>query len=168
MRRITSHAKSGLFLTEMIMCLLFLGLSCAICLRLFSAAYLLREEARTNNHIQELLITTSEILEGWDGDPDSFLRQLSTADLSITKAFSESDLTENDPEKHTAFKGSFEASFSRKWVPSSQEKAYYLMKAVLEQAELENTLELSFYRVGKEKEKDLPFFQSSVSFPSFS
>ncbi len=167
MRRITNHAKSGLFLIEMIMCLLFLGLCCAVCLRLFAAAYLLREEARTNNHIQEIMITASEILEGWSGDPDSFLEELSRSELIVVSSWNEDSRQEKDSGSDSSFTGSFETFYDRKWNPSSKEDAVYQFDAALRLTELEKTLELSFSRPGTEEEETLPFYQSAVSFPAF-
>jgi hypothetical protein len=65
------HSKNSLFLVELIFSLLFLSLSCAICLQVFAAAYTNRMEARQWNHIQELTTTAGEALEGWDGSEDS-------------------------------------------------------------------------------------------------
>ena len=42
MKKITTHSKSGLFLMEMIFVLLFLGLTCGVCVRLFAASYMAR------------------------------------------------------------------------------------------------------------------------------
>ena len=46
MKNFTTHSKSGLFLMEMIFVLLFLGLTCGICVRLFAASYQSRQKAR--------------------------------------------------------------------------------------------------------------------------
>lgn len=165
MRRITSHAKSGLFLIEMIMCLLFLGLSCSICLRFFSAAYLLREEARTNNHIQELVITTSEILEAWEGEEGTYLELLSGAGLSLDPSRTVEPPVLPSSEAGSSPQESFSCFFSRAWEPSSPEEAYYRMQAVLTRSDLEKNLDLSFYRVKEEEEP--AFYQNSVSFPAF-
>ena len=58
MKKITTHSKSGLFLMEMIFVLLFLGLTCGVCVRLFAASYMARVHAREDSHIQELQIRT--------------------------------------------------------------------------------------------------------------
>ena len=52
MKKITTHSKSGLFLMEMIFVLLFLGLTCGVCVRLFAASYMARVHAREDSHIQ--------------------------------------------------------------------------------------------------------------------
>ena len=67
MKKITTHSKSGLFLMEMIFVLLFLGLTCGVCVRLFAASYMARVHAREDSHIQELITSAGEILEGTDG-----------------------------------------------------------------------------------------------------
>ena len=54
MKKITTHSKSGLFLMEMIFVLLFLGLTCGVCVRLFAASYMARVHAREDSHIQAL------------------------------------------------------------------------------------------------------------------
>ncbi|MFR1009895.1 MAG: hypothetical protein ACLSGA_10260 [Ruminococcus sp.] len=63
MKKITTHSKSGLFLMEMIFVLLFLGLTCGVCVRLFAASYMARVHAREDSHIQELITSAGEILE---------------------------------------------------------------------------------------------------------
>ena len=73
MKKITTHSKSGLFLMEMIFVLLFLGLTCGVCVRLFAASYMARVHAREDSHIQELITSAGEILEGTDGTVQNFL-----------------------------------------------------------------------------------------------
>ena len=63
MKNFTTHSKSGLFLMEMIFVLLFLGLTCGICVRLFAASYQSRQKAREYDHIQELTTSIGEVLE---------------------------------------------------------------------------------------------------------
>ena len=164
MHKLTNHAKSGLFLMEMIMCLLFLGLACAICLRLFGAAYLLREEARVNNHIQEIIVNTSELLEGWDGSPDTFEDRLRDLGMSA----SGSEVQSKDPDTGTSAAGgeAFQFFYTRRWVPCSLQEAYYAVEAVLFKDRLENTMKLDFYRMeGKDSRGD-SFYHYSVSFPA--
>ena len=74
MKNVTTHSKSGLFLMEMIFVLLFLGLTCGICVRLFAASYTARTKAREYDHIKELTTSAGEILEGTDGSTEAFLR----------------------------------------------------------------------------------------------
>ena len=67
MKKITTHSKSSLFLMEMILSILILALTCTACIRIFAAAKTQRKEARELNHIQELVTSAGETLEGWDG-----------------------------------------------------------------------------------------------------
>ena len=165
MHKLTNHAKSGLFLMEMIMCLLFLGLACAICLRLFGAAYLLREEARLNNHIQEIIVNTSELLEGWDGSPDTFEDRL--RDLGISAA-SVSEVQGIDPDTGIPAENgdTIQFFYTRRWVPCSLQEAYYAVEAVLKKERLENTMNLNFYRTEDKDDGGDPFYHYSVSFPA--
>lgn len=66
-KRIHSRSKSSLFIMEMILSVLFFALACSICLQVAFMSYQTRHEARVLNHIQELSVTCSEILEGWTG-----------------------------------------------------------------------------------------------------
>lgn len=81
MQKITTHSKSGLFLMEMIFVLLFLGLTCGVCVRLFAASYSDRTRAREYNHIQELTTSVGEILEGTSGTADGFYSLCQTEPL---------------------------------------------------------------------------------------
>ena len=74
MKKITTHSKSSLFLMEMILSILILALTCTACIRIFAAAKTQRKEARELNHIQELVTSAGETLEGWDGQLSSFTR----------------------------------------------------------------------------------------------
>lgn len=72
-KQLSSHSKSGLFLMEMIFALLILSLSSSICIQIFAAASLSREQAREYNHIREWNVTAGEFLEGSDGMASEFL-----------------------------------------------------------------------------------------------
>lgn len=76
MRKVTTPSKTGLFLMEMILALLFLSLSCAACIQVFAAARTNRSHSREWNHIQELTISVGEVLEGTDGSADAILTHL--------------------------------------------------------------------------------------------
>lgn len=73
MKPMRQDHKSSLFLLEMIFSILVLALCSAACIRLFAVSWQNRREARAWNHIQELTINFSEILEAGDGSMDSFL-----------------------------------------------------------------------------------------------
>ncbi|MEI3413307.1 MAG: hypothetical protein V8Q57_09065 [Blautia sp.] len=57
----------------MIFVLLFLGLTCGICVRLFAASYQSRQKAWEYDHIQELTTSIGEVLEGSQGHSEDFL-----------------------------------------------------------------------------------------------
>lgn len=82
MKKITTHSRSGLFLTEMILSLLILSLTAAACVQVFSAARTCHREAREWNHIQELTTSAGEILEGSDGSREAFLSLLPGGTIS--------------------------------------------------------------------------------------
>lgn len=73
MKKLITHSKSSLFLIEMILSILILALTCTVCVRIFAAAKTQREEARELNHIQELVTSAGETLEGWNGQLSSFI-----------------------------------------------------------------------------------------------
>ena len=151
MRRLTNHTKTGLFLMEMILCLLFLGLACAICLRLFASAYLLREEARTNNHVEEILITSCELLESWDGDPASYSAGLVKAGLL--------------PEEAKPEKNRIRAAFDRKWTPCPLSEGYYFLNAALSHGSYLNHLALSLQK-SEDKDNLQELYHYEVDMPA--
>lgn len=73
MKQLSYHSKSGLFLMEMIFALLILSISSSICIQIFAAASLSREQAREYNHIREWNVTVGEFLEGSNGTAAEFL-----------------------------------------------------------------------------------------------
>ena len=109
MKKITTHSKSGLFLMEMIFVLLFLGLTCGVCVRLFAASYMARVHAREDSHIQELITSTGEILEGTDGTVQNFLALMPDG---------------------VADQDSICYYFDRHWQNTSEENAFYKMMLV--------------------------------------
>ena len=155
---------------EMILCLLFLGLTCAITLRLFAWAYVMRAEARANNHIQEMTITASEILECWDGSAESFLKALNKAGYEV-----ESGALWKEQEILTEEKGSlpenveaeyvFTAAYDRYWLPCSFEEGVYLMQGECRRDRYENTLDLVFARRNPGSGEAERIRSFSVSFP---
>lgn len=72
MQKLQTHSKSSLFLMEMILAILILALTGTTCIRIFASARLQRQKARELNHIQELITSAGEVLEGWDGNISSF------------------------------------------------------------------------------------------------
>ena len=82
MKKTTVHSRSGLFLMEMILSLLILALTSAVCIRIFAAAHSSQKQAREWNHIEELTVSAGEILEGTDGSPEAFLSLMPGGSLS--------------------------------------------------------------------------------------
>ena len=119
MRRTTSHAKSNLFIMEMILCLLFLSLTCSVCIQLFTAAYMDRHKAREWNHIQDYVVTCAEILESWEGTAEDYSLSLQkiTGFLPVVE-----EPAENDPASGS-LQAALSLSFDRSWtvLPSSGE-----------------------------------------------
>lgn len=82
MKKSAIHSRAGLFLTEMIFSILVLALTSAVCIQLFASARSNQKEARNWNHIEELIISAGEIMEGTDGNPDQFLNLMPEGELS--------------------------------------------------------------------------------------
>ncbi|MDO5136194.1 MAG: hypothetical protein Q4D55_09085 [Eubacteriales bacterium] len=74
MRKLTTHSRSSLFLMEMIISILFLSLSCSVCIRIFFISHTNQQRARELNHIQALSTSAGEVLEGTDGSMEAFLK----------------------------------------------------------------------------------------------
>lgn len=126
MQKNTTHSKSGLFLMEMIFVLLFLGLTCAICVKLFAASYTARQSAREKNHIQELTVSAGEILEGTDGTADSFLALLPDGALDGSQ---------------------LQYYFDRNWQSTSYGEAFYAMTIGLSVTDTTKSADISFHRL---------------------
>ena len=144
MKNITTHSKSGLFLMEMIFVLLFLGLTCGICVRLFAASYTARQKAREADHIQELITNTGEILEGTDGTAKSFLALM--PDGSITKS------------------GSICYYFDKKWETVSQENSTYKMDVVLSHNDTCKSAQIRISRISGANGEETIYTQT-IRFP---
>lgn len=72
MRRKSFGSRSSLFLIELILSLLVFALVSTVCIRFFGASWKNRTAAREWNHIQELTVNASEILEAGDGRIEDF------------------------------------------------------------------------------------------------
>lgn len=124
MHKIAAHSKSSLFLMEMLLSLLILALACTACVRLFAAARLQRQMAREYNHIQELIISAGELLEGWDGQSDSFA-------LLLPYGEKEGDV--------------LVCCYDQNWQNCSLEAAAYRMELLPTLLETEKQAQLTFY-----------------------
>ncbi|MDO5136341.1 MAG: hypothetical protein Q4D55_09830 [Eubacteriales bacterium] len=107
MRKLTTHSRSGLFLMEMILSILFLSLSCSVCIRIFFAAHVNQKRAREQNHIQALVTSSGEILEGTDGSPEAFLRVLPGGEKKGSSLF---------------------YHYNRSWEPCTSDKFFYRLE----------------------------------------
>lgn len=145
MQKITTHSKSGLFLMEMIFVLLFLGLTCGICVRLFAASYTAREKARESEHIQELTTSVCEILEGTDGSTQSFL-----------SFFPEGSVSGN----------TIQFYYDKQWNLVTRDQGIYQMDLTLTTETLKKTAVICFTRYTSETSETL--YELTVSYPAVS
>lgn len=77
-------SRSGLFLMELIISILFFALAGAVCIRLFVSSHLISRDSVTLNHALEWCQNTAEIFYGCDGDADKMAQVLSTPCHSST------------------------------------------------------------------------------------
>ena len=125
---------------ELILSLLILSVAASACVQVFAAAWQDRRKAREWNHIQELVICASEILEGSDGSPEAFLAHLPGGNA----------------EGHT-----LTYSYDGDWNLSSPQTAVYQLTAVLEAGEQIKKIGLSFLTV----ETGEILYQLEVQYP---
>lgn len=145
MKKITTHSKSGLFLMEMIFVLLFLGLTCGICVRLFAASYMARIQAREKDHILELVTSTGEILEGTDGSANAFLSLMpdGTASQNVLHYF-----------------------FDQKWQKTAPSDAVYDMCITLVVSDTIKSADIRFDKISNQTEhKEL--YSQTIRYPNF-
>lgn len=145
MKKLTSHSKSSLFLTEMIFVLLFLGLACSVCVQLFSASYLARKKAQAYEHVQELTLSAGEILEGTSGSLEDFQK------------FFPGKCTKED---------TLSCYFDSSWQPSADSQAAYKMDIVLSRTEQLKTAQLFFFDCRTEEDSE-PIYQLTIQYPFF-
>ena len=143
MKNFTTHSKSGLFLMEMIFVLLFLGLTCGICVRLFAATYQSRQKAREYDHIQELTTSIGEVLEGSQGRSEDFL-----------VLFPDGIVSEN----------TISCYFDKKWESVSQEQAVYQLTLTSSLTKSQKSADLLFQEISSGDS----LYQQTIRFPVFS
>lgn len=141
MKHLTSHSKTSLFLTEMIISLLVLSLAACVCVQLFAGAKVTRERAREWNHIQELTVTVGEFLEGSDGTAEEFV-----------DIFPEGIM---DGENLLYY-------YDSNWNFSSEEEHTYCMKVTFRQETRKKAVLLSFFK------KETLLSEQETCFPVFS
>ncbi|MBR2527393.1 MAG: hypothetical protein IKE58_02835 [Blautia sp.] len=173
MHRIRSHSKSNLFLMEMILCLLFLSLTCSVCIRLFAAAYENRRQARNLNHIQEYSTTVAELLKAWDtNNIQDYVRLLEgRGDPLVLNILSpgENDLpSETLYAEDTPCLGSILLSFDRSWQPCPAEEAVEKTVIRLYRGNLEKAASLIFLQDNRSTEEEDTLFEFTVRYPVFS
>ena len=183
MKKITTHSKSGLFLMEMIFVLLFLGLTCGVCVRLFAASYTARQKAREADHIQELVTNAGEILEGTDGTAASFLALMpegvedettaadSTSDHTVESASASTDQetgTKNsiadDNEENSAVNDHVCYYFDKQWQYATSENYVYKMDVTLSRSATCKSAELQFSKISNQGEEESLYTQT-IRFP---
>lgn len=181
MKKITTHSKSGLFLMEMIFVLLFLGLTCGICVRLFAASYTDRLKAREMDHIQELVTSAGEILEGTDGTAESFLALMPEGDIDKTDV----KITNNDDAENVKDNNSIDTTvdnvasdnaedcanighvcyyFDKQWQAVSSENYVYKMDVALSLSATVKSAEVEFSKVSGQDE-DETLYTQTIRFP---
>lgn len=126
MKQIHSHSKNSLFLMELIFVLLFLALSSAACIRIFAAAEENHVHAVESRQIQAHTVSVSEILEGSNGNADSFVQYLSggISDSSSVTWY-----------------------YDNSWNICDKQEASYQMLLELSPSRYEKSGTLSFYRM---------------------
>lgn len=119
------NSRTSLFLMELIIVILFFALASAVCLRLFSAAYLLAEKDRNLNHALIWSQNFSESFYGCKGRIHQLQSQYPDAFVSVS---------ENETD------GSIVLFFDESWnqIDNSQDTASYEAVIVIKRDTAEN------------------------------
>lgn len=83
--------KTGLFLMELIIAILFFSLAAAICIQLFVKSHMISERSIALNHSILLAQNTAEIFYATNGDPEKMASLLGCGKSSDTAAVADSD-----------------------------------------------------------------------------
>lgn len=83
--------KTGLFLMELIIAILFFSLASAICIQLFVKSHMISERSIALNHSILLAQNTAEIFYATNGDPEKMASLLGCGESSGTAAIADSD-----------------------------------------------------------------------------
>ena len=83
--------KTGLFLMELIIAILFFSLAAAICIQLFVKSHMISERSIALNHSILLAQNTAEIFYATNGDPEKMASLLGCGESSGTAAIADSD-----------------------------------------------------------------------------
>ena len=127
---------------EMIFVLLFLGLTCGICVRLFAASYTARTKAREYDHIQELTVSAGEVLEGTDGTVEQFLQFFPNGSANGNMIC---------------------YYFDKQWNNTEQNNAFYQMELTLTSSETEKKGALVFTKPGSGSNRKL--YELTIRYP---
>lgn len=85
--------KTGLFLMELIIAILFFSLAATICIQLFVKSHMISERSIALNHSILLAQNTAEIFYATNGDPEKTASLLGCGESSGTAAIADSDNT---------------------------------------------------------------------------
>lgn len=77
-----SRSKSSLFLTEIIISILFFSIASACCIQIFVRGHLISEENKNLNHAQNLAASMAETLTASEGNEQIILRNFPDAQLT--------------------------------------------------------------------------------------
>ena len=83
--------KTGLFLMELIIAILFFSLAATICIQLFVKSHMISERSIALNHSILLAQNTAEIFYATNGDPEKMASLLGCGEFSGTAAVADSD-----------------------------------------------------------------------------
>lgn len=83
--------KTGLFLMELIIAILFFSLAAVICIQLFVKSHMISERSIALNHSILLAQNTAEIFYATNGDPEKMASLLGCGESSGTAAITDSD-----------------------------------------------------------------------------
>lgn len=83
--------KTGLFLMELIIAILFFSLAATICIQLFVKSHMISERSIALNHSILLAQNTAEIFYATNGDPEKMASLLGCRESSGTAAITDSD-----------------------------------------------------------------------------
>lgn len=83
--------KTGLFLMELIIAILFFSLAAAICIQLFVKSHMISEHSIVLNHSILLAQNTAEIFYATNGDPEKMASLLGCGESFGTAAIADSD-----------------------------------------------------------------------------
>lgn len=85
--------KTGLFLMELIIAILFFSLAATICIQLFVKSHMISERSIALNHSILLAQNTAEIFYATNGDPEKMASLLGCGESSGTATIADSDNT---------------------------------------------------------------------------